>query len=202
MTRSVVMGIAIALFALAGLASGVIAAPIQTENGLVEGTQESDTEVFKGVPFAAAPVGDLRWRAPKPAPRWLGIRKADRFSSVCTQHGSYPEEAPPEPSSEDCLYLNVWVPHHANVRKLPVMVWIYGGSFQNGAASTPLYSGDMLAWRDVIVVTANYRLGVFGFLSHPDLTKESPQQSSGNYGLLDQIAALRWVKQNEVCFNG
>ena len=172
----------------------------RTEQGVLEGIEANGVAVFRGVPFAASPVGDLRWRAPQPASSWRGVRKADNFSPVCMQEGSYPEDAPPERSSEDCLYLNVWAPHGA--RKLPVMVWIYGGGLRNGSASTPLYSGDRLARHDVVVVTFNYRLGVFGFLAHPDLTRESPTHSSGSYGLEDQIAALRWVKRNIAAFGG
>ncbi|HEX5110371.1 MAG TPA: carboxylesterase/lipase family protein [Vicinamibacterales bacterium] len=172
----------------------------RTEQGVLEGIEANGVTVFRGVPFAAPPVGDLRWRAPQPAPSWRGVRKADRFSPVCMQRGSYPEDAPPEPSSEDCLYLNVWAPRGAN--RLPVMVWIYGGALRNGSASTPLYAGDRLARHDVIVVTANYRLGVFGFLAHPELTQESATRSSGNFGLLDQIAALRWVTRNIAAFGG
>ena len=194
---------------LAGAALCVIAAtslpitsPVSTESGLVEGVREHGTLVFKGIPFAAPPIGELRWRAPQAVHRWVGIRKADRFSSVCMQQGSYPPDAPAEPTSEDCLYLNVWIPAGAQKAKLPVMVWIYGGGLENGSASTPLYAGDRLARKGVIVVTANYRLGVFGFLAHPDLTRESAHHSSGNYGLLDQIAALRWVKRNIAAFGG
>ena len=172
----------------------------RTEQGVLEGIEANGIVTFRGVPFAAPPIGDLRWRAPQPAASWRGVRKAENFSPVCMQEGRYPEDAPPERSSEDCLYLNVWAPRGA--RKLPVMVWIYGGALRNGSASTPLYSGDHLARHDVIVVTFNYRLGVFGFLAHPDLTRESPTHSSGSYGLEDQIAALHWVKRNVAAFGG
>jgi para-nitrobenzyl esterase len=175
---------------------------IPTESGPVEGVQENGLEVFKGLPFAAPPIGPLRWRAPEMPTLWSGIRLADQFGPICMQIGSYPEDAPPEPMNEDCLYLNIWVPPHAAADKLPVMVWIYGGGLENGSASTPLYAGDELARKGVIVVTANYRLGVLGFLAHPDLSRESPQHVSGNYGLLDQIAALRWVHRNIAAFGG
>ena len=178
------------------------AAPIRTEDGLVEGVQENGTLVFKGIPFAAPPIGDLRWQAPQPPIAWTGVRKADRFSPVSLQDGTYPPDAPAEPTSEDCLYLNVWTPVDAPTTKLPVMVWIYGGGLENGSASMPLYAGDKLVQHGVILVTANYRLGVFGYLAHPELTRESPFQSSGNYGLLDQIAALRWVQRNIAAFGG
>jgi len=177
-------------------------APVRTESGLVDGVREDAAVVFKGIPFAAPPVGELRWRPPQPPLNGAGVKKADRFSPVCIQTGSYPPDAPAETASEDCLYLNVWVPVAAKKEKLPVMVWIYGGALENGSASTPLYAGDKLAQKGVIVVTANYRLGVFGFLAHPDLTAESEHHSSGNYGLLDQIAALSWVQRNIAAFGG
>jgi len=179
-----------------------LAEPVQTEGGLVEGVQQSDIRVFKGIPFAAPPLGQLRWRAPQAAPAWAGVQQADRFAPICMQHGSYPEDAPAEPMSEDCLYLNIWAPQDAKARKLPVMVWIYGGGLLNGSASTPLYAGDMLVRKGVIVVTLNYRLGVLGFLAHPDLSRESPQHVSGNYGLLDQLAALGWIHRNIAAFGG
>lgn len=179
-----------------------VASPVLTQSGLVEGVQENGVLVFKGIPFAAPPVGALRWRPPQPPAAWSGIRSANQFAPICVQHGSYPEDAPPERMSEDCLYLNIWVPSNATNGKLPVMVWIYGGGLTNGSASTPLYAGDMLARKGVIVVTANYRLGVLGFLALPALSRESPRHVSGNYGLLDQLAALRWVHHNIGAFGG
>jgi para-nitrobenzyl esterase len=177
--------------------------PVRIESGLVDGVSENGITVFKGIPFAASPVGDLRWREPAPVAAWNGIRRADAFSPICMQRGSYPEDAPPEPMSEDCLTLNIWVPDGATAgANLPVMVWIYGGGLLNGTASTPLYAGDELARRGVIVVTANYRLGAFGFLAHPELSSESEHKVSGNYGLLDQIAALKWVRRNIGAFGG
>jgi para-nitrobenzyl esterase len=182
--------------------SGARADAVNTESGLVDGTTEAAVRVFKGIPFAAPPVGDLRWRAPQPALVWSGVRKADRFSPVCPQHGAYPPESPPELMSEDCLYLNIWTPAKASAGRLPVMVWIYGGALENGSASTPLYSGDELAKRNVILVTINYRLGALGFLALRALSQESKRGISGNYGLLDQIAALRWVHNNIGVFGG
>jgi para-nitrobenzyl esterase len=178
------------------------AAPIETEAGLVEGVEESGALVFKGIPFAAPPVGELRWRPPQAPASWEGVRNADKFSPICLQEGAYPEDSPPEPMSEDCLYLNVWLPPGVHDAPVPVMVWIYGGGLLNGSASTPLYAGDALARRGVIVVTANYRLGALGFLAHPDLTRESAGKASGNYGWLDQLAALRWVQRNIAAFGG
>lgn len=194
---------AAAVVAIALALSPATAAPIAVEGGMIEGVRTEDVTVYKGIPFARPPVGPLRWRAPEPAAPWPGVRLADRFSPICVQRGAYPDDAPPEPMSEDCLYLNVWVPDGAPAgAKLPVMVWVYGGGLMNGSASTPLYAGDQLARRGVVVVTANYRLGALGFLAHPELTRESPNKVSSNYGLLDQLAALQWVKRNIEAFGG
>ena len=191
------------LIALAFLGSSVsVAAAVRIDSGLIEGVQENGVTVFKGIPFAAPPIGPLRWHEPQALAPWPGIRLADQFAPICMQRGSYPEDAPPERMSEDCLYLNVWVPPHIAGTPLPVMVWIYGGGLMNGSASTPLYAGDMLARKGVIVVTVNYRLGVLGFLALPDLSRESTHHASGNYGLLDQLMALRWVKSNISAFGG
>lgn len=194
----------VAAFALIAAfhAPALSAQVIKTPAGLVQGTEEGAVAIYKGVPFAQPPVADLRWREPQPPMPWSGIRRADRFAPACPQHGSYPKDAPPEPTSEDCLYLNIWKPLDAEERKLPVMLWIHGGSLRNGSASIPLYNGDQLARHGVIVVTANYRLGVLGFLAHPQLTIESGRHSSGNYGLMDQIAALRWIQRNISAFGG
>jgi para-nitrobenzyl esterase len=185
-----------------GIANVTIAAPVRVEGGLIEGTTSKNLTVYRGIPFAAPPVGELRWRAPQPVIPWQGIRKTDQFSPECMQAGAYPPDAPAEPQSEDCLYLNIWEPVTADKTRLPVMVWIYGGGLTNGAGSIPLYSGDVLASKGVIVVTFNYRLGVFGFLADSELTKESPHHSSGDYGLLDQITALKWVHRNIAAFGG
>jgi para-nitrobenzyl esterase len=184
------------------LSAWAAAEPIQIDGGSIEGVNEAGAQIFKGLPFAAAPVGALRWRAPQPAPTWAGTRKADTFSAVCPQTGSYPPESALEPTSEDCLYLNIWRPAEASSKPLPVMVWIYGGALENGSASTPLYAGDGFAKRSVILVTFNYRLGVLGFLSLKSLSRESANGVSGNYGLLDQIAALKWVQRNIGAFGG
>ncbi len=172
------------------------------DGGDLQGVVADGVRVFKGIPYAAPPVGLLRWRAPQPASGWSGVRSADKFSAVCPQLGSYPPESAPEPTSEDCLYLNIWTPAQASEKPLPVMVWIYGGALENGSASTPLYAGDGFARRGVILVTINYRLGVLGFLALNSLRKESAQGVSGNYGLLDQIAALQWVRRNIGAFGG
>lgn len=175
---------------------------IKTDRGLVQGVPEGDLVVYKGLPFAAPPTGELRWQAPQTAKAWAGVKSLDHFSPRCMQQQMYPSNAPAEPMSEDCLYLNLWVPPHPPGKKLPVMVWIYGGGLDGGSGSTPLYAGDVLAQQGVIVVTFNYRLGVFGFLAYPELALESPTHTTGNYGLLDQIAALRWVHRNIAAFGG
>ena len=182
--------------------SASAATPVRIDSGLIEGVQENGLSVFKGIPFAAAPIGPLRWRATQAPAMWSGVRSANQFAPICMQRGSYPADTPAERMSEDCLYLNVWIPPHTAGSYLPVMVWIYGGGLMNGSASTPLYAGDMLAHKGVIVVTVSYRLGVLGFLALPDLSRESPQHVSGNYGLLDQLAGLRWVQRNISGFGG
>jgi para-nitrobenzyl esterase len=174
---------------------------VKTAAGVVKGAAENDVMSFKGIPFAAPPVGELRWRAPQPAPSWTGVRMADQFGPACMQH--QPRNAvQPISTSEDCLTLNVWVPAKPQNAKLPVMVWIFGGAFVSGAGSFPAYDGANLAKENVIVVTLNYRLGRFGWFGHPALTKENPNGPLGNYGLMDQIAALQWVQQNIAAFGG
>jgi para-nitrobenzyl esterase len=176
------------------------AAPVVLASGAIDGARNGLILTYKGVPYAAPPVGVLRWRAPQPVAPWSGIRHAITFAPACMQTGvSMPGETPPK-TSEDCLYLNIWTPVHAI--NLPVIVWIYGGGFSNGSASMPLYWGDQLAREGAIIVTFGYRVGPFGFLAHPGLTAESAHHSSGNYGLLDQIAALKWVRRNIAAFGG
>src|SRR5579883_430957 len=184
--------------------------PVRTETGPLRGMTGSDPAVvaFRGIPFAAPPVGDLRWRAPKPAARWSGVRRADRFGASCIQ--AIVEERKPwtyefmthTPISEDCLYLNVWTAAQSAGEKRPVFVWLHGGGYTEGSGAVPVYDGERLARRGLVVVTVNYRLGVFGFLAHPELTKESDHRASGNYGTLDQIAALQWVQMNIAAFGG
>lgn len=187
-------------FTILFLITTVLARAAQVEGGRIDGVPIGGLTAFKGVPFAAAPVGQLRWREPQPVAPWSGVRRADKFSPACMQVGvSMSGEAPPA-ISEDCLYLNIWTPNERG--PLPVLVWIHGGGFVNGSAAMPLYSGDALARRGVVVVTVAYRLGAFGFLAHPELTRESAHRSSGNYGLMDQVAALKWVKRNIAAFGG
>ena len=184
------------------LASATVAQQVLTESGSVSGKRVNGLSVYKGIPFAAPPVGDLRWRPPVHAAPWTGTRKADAFAPACMQVGvSMPGETPPA-VSEDCLYLNIWTPAKTAHEHLPVIVWIYGGGYINGSASMPLYWGDRLAQKGVIVVTIAYRLGPLGFLALPELTRESPHHSSGNYGLMDQIAALEWIQRNIAAFGG
>lgn len=183
-SRLTALRLFVAALSVAGHAAApAFSAPVRTESGLVEGVAENGVTVFRGLPYAAAPVGSLRWRAPEPPASWEGVRAAERFSPICPQKGMYPEDSPPESMSEDCLYLNIWTPAPAGAsEKLPVMVWVHGGGLVNGSGSTPLYHGDRLARRGVIVVTFNYRLGALGFLAHPDLSQESSNKVSGNYG--------------------
>jgi para-nitrobenzyl esterase len=171
---------------------------VRIESGLVAPVHETERGVraFLGIPFAAPPVGALRWRAPQPPPPWLGVRRASAFGSRCPQGRIFDDMVFRDEMGEDCLHLNVWTPATSSAERLPVMFWIHGGGFQAGSASEPRQDGAQLAARGVVVVSANHRLGVFGFLAHPELTRESEQGSSGNYGLLDQIAALRWVRTN------
>jgi para-nitrobenzyl esterase len=182
--------------------------PVSTANGPVAGAAVAGGTVaaFKGIPFAAPPVGDLRWRAPQPPASWTAVRKAEQFSASCVQN--IVEERKPwtyeymahNRISEDCLYLNVWTPAKTAGDKLPVYFWIYGGGYVEGSTAVPVYDGENLARRGVVIVTVNYRLGVLGFLAHPELTKEAGH--SGNYGSLDQLAALQWVQKNIAAFGG
>jgi para-nitrobenzyl esterase len=169
----------------------------KVEQGLLMGTVEDGLTVYKSVPFAAPPVGDLRWRAPQPATKWNGVREANKFAPGPMQGGN-----PPSGKSEDCLYLNIWTPAKNANDKIPVLVWIYGGGFNFGATSEPVYSGEKLAMKGVVLVSLTYRVGQLGFMAHPELSAESPNHVSGNYGLLDMIAGLEWVKKNISAFGG
>jgi len=175
---------------------------VKVEGGLVEGTVENGILIYRGIPFAAPPVGDLRWRPPQPVKSWEGVLKADKFCPACYQLNIPALGYVSSGISEDCLYLNIWVPANPSERKLPVMIWIYGGGFFIGSTSQPLTTGEHLASKGIIVVSMGYRLGALGFLAHPELTAESENNVSGNYGLLDQIAALKWIQQNIEAFGG
>jgi para-nitrobenzyl esterase len=172
-------------------------APVKVEGGKVQGTTEDGLTVYKGIPFAAPPVGDLRWRAPQPAAAWKDILKADKFAPGPVQPQNFDFG-----KSEDCLYLNIWTPAKSPKERIPVFVWIHGGGFGAGAASEQLFYGDKLAKKGVILVCIAYRVGNLGFLAHPELSAESPDHVSGNYGLLDMIAGLKWIKKNIAAFGG
>src|SRR5215207_706059 len=178
---------------------------VKTADGVVEGAgrQGSGVRAFKGVPFAEAPTGELRWREPQPVKGWAGVRPAAKFGPRCMQHAVFGDMGfRSDGMSEDCLYLNVWTPAKSGREKLPVLVYFYGGGFVAGDGSEPRYDGESMAARGIVSVTVNYRLGVFGFMAHPGLTEESPHKASGNYALLDQTAALRWVRRNIEAFGG
>jgi para-nitrobenzyl esterase len=183
---------------------------VRIETGLVSGikSDSSDVTAYKGIPFAAPPVGDLRWKAPQPGKPWQGVKVCDVFGPSPMQAKPVPFMVytpefliPEQPISEDCLYLNVWTKVKKGAKR-PVFIWIYGGGFTSGGTAVPIYDGEAMAQKGILFVSINYRVGVFGFLAHPDLTKESPNNASGNYGLLDQIAALNWIKRNITAFGG
>lgn len=188
-------------------APAVIADPIHVEQGLLSGAtgKNPDVRVYRGIPYAAPPIGDLRWKAPQAPTSWQGVRAATEFSSDCRQT-PYPSisiyQSQLRSPSEDCLYLNIWTTAKSMQERHPVMFWIHGGGFTRGSGTGAAYDGEILARKGVVVVTINYRLGAFGFFAHPALTAESEHHASGNYGLLDQIAALQWVKKNIAAFGG
>jgi para-nitrobenzyl esterase len=197
---------------IAAARSRLLSEPVRTADGLVAGTpgKVDGVVVFKGIPFGAPPTGDLRWKPPQPVSTWTGVRAGDKFGAACIQPHA-PQRVPnnravdlPDspPMSENCLYLNVWTPATTANAKLPVMVWIYGGAYTEGAGSSPYNQGDTLAAKGVVVVTFNYRLGALGFLAHPELTAESPHHASGNYALTDVLAVLEWVQKNIAGFGG
>ncbi len=176
---------------------------VKTRLGTVEGKEAGVVRAFLGIPYAAPPLGDLRWKPPMPASKWSGVRKATEFGSRCLQNDVFGDMNFRDPGgSEDCLTLNVWTPAKDAKDKLPVMVWIYGGGFAAGGTSEPRQDGTVLAQQNVVVVSMNYRLGIFGFFVHPDLVKESSHHAAGNYGLMDQRAALQWVQDNIAGFGG
>src|SRR5688572_31645161 len=230
-----------ALFLALGAFVAVVARPsamipeqVRIDTGLLEGvtgTVQPTVRIFKGVPFAAPPLGENRWKAPQPAAKWDGVFKANAFGPSCTAGGgggrgrgaapgrggapgapgAAPAAAPPAqpvapprqpPASEDCLTVNIWTnANNANARR-PVMVWIYGGGFTGGSGGQAWYDGEDLAAKGAVIVTLNYRLGALGFFAHPELAKEAGHTGSGNYGMMDSIEALRWVKRNISAFGG
>ncbi|MDP5172270.1 MAG: carboxylesterase family protein [Bacteroidia bacterium] len=184
---------------------------IRLEAGSVSGTRSTDGQVlaFQGIPYAKPPVGELRWRPPQAVEAWTGIKACTSFGPSPMQQAPTPFMMytadyliPASPISEDCLTLNVWTPATTATEKLPVFVWIYGGGFVSGGSAVPIYDGEEFAKKGVVFVSVNYRVGIFGFFSHPDLTAESPFHASGNYGLMDQLAALRWIQKNIAAFGG
>jgi len=206
MGRATVMGMhrELILFCVAAsVSTAAVPDLVKVDTGRVKGTVTNGVAAFKGIPFAAPPVGPLRWKAPQPAARWNGVREAVEFGPRCMQGNIYNDMIFRDKGpSEDCLYLNVWTPAASANARLPVMVWIYGGGFAAGAASEPRQDGENLARKGVVVVSMNYRLNVFGFFAHAELAKESGHDSAGNYGLLDQLAALQWVRKNIAGFGG
>jgi para-nitrobenzyl esterase len=192
----------IAAAVCAGAQSNLV---VVTRSGPVQGAPSSDSKIrmFKGIPYAAPPVGNLRWKPPQPVAPWSTPRAGMGFGSRCMQGRIFPDMIFRDPGpSEDCLTLNVWTPAVSAEERLPVMVWVYGGGFAGGGTSEPRQDGEALAHKGVVVVSMNYRLGIFGFFVHRDLAKESPHHAAGNYGLLDQAAALQWVHDNIAAFGG
>jgi len=179
---------------------------VKIANGILESNAAPKDGVrsFKGIPFGKAPVGELRWREPQPVKNWKGTRNADEFGPRCMQRTTATSDYWFRSSgmSEDCLYLNVWTPAKSGREQLPVLVYIFGGGFRNGDGSEPRYDGESMARKGMVAVSVNYRLNIFGFFVHPELTRESPHHAAGNYGLLDQVAALRWVQSNIAAFGG
>jgi len=205
-SRSYLPGVLLVVIAATLTLTARAADEVKIESGTLAGALNADRTVrmFKNIPFAAPPVGDLRWKAPQAPASWKGVRAADKFGSACLQTNVFGDiyfrDAQP---SEDCLNLDIWIPTKpATPGKIPVILWYYGGGFVAGSASEPRYDGENLAKKGVIVVNSNYRLGAFGFFAHPALTKESGHNASGNYALLDQVAALQWVVKNIAAFGG
>jgi para-nitrobenzyl esterase len=195
--------IAICTFAIQ---SSFAADRVKTANGILESTAapKGGVRSFKGVPFGQPPVGDLRWREPQAVKNWKGVRNADKFGPRCMQRTSPAADYwfRSNGMSEDCLYLNVWTSAKSAKEKLPVLVYVFGGGFQNGDGSEPRYDGENMARKGLVAVSINYRTNIFGFFAHPELTQESPHHGAGNYGLLDQVAALQWVRMNIAAFGG
>src|SRR5687767_5879723 len=224
MKRFAFVAIAVAVVVTAHL-TAMIPEQVKIESGLLAGTAsgQPSVRVFKGIPFAAPPLGENRWKAPQPVAKWDGVRKADAFGAPCAagappagrgggggRGAAAPGAAPQAPAAppreparaEDCLYLNVWTSATSPNDKRPVMVWIYGGGFTGGSGGLAWYDGENLASKGPVIVTLNYRLGSLGFFAHPELAKESGHNASGNYGMMDAIAALQWVKRNISTFGG
>lgn len=185
------------IFILCACSKNLPPEQVKVEQGIVEGLIENDLRIFKGIPFAAPPVGDFRWKGPQPAEKWDGVKLTTEYAPAPMQGGN-----PQSGKSEDCLYLNVWTPAMSSNEKVPVLVWIYGGGFSFGSTSDPVHNGEHLARKGVVLVSIAYRVGQLGFLAHPELSAENPNNVSGNYGLLDMIAGLDWIKKNISAFGG
>ncbi|MBK7131362.1 MAG: carboxylesterase family protein [Bacteroidales bacterium] len=195
--NTLILSIALTVAAIMTGCSTLSPDQVKVEQGIVQGTIEDSLRVFKGIPFAAPPVGDLRWKAPQPAPKWDGIKITTEYAPAAFQGGN-----PPSGKSEDCLYLNIWTPAKSGKEKVPVLVWIYGGGFSFGSTSDPVHNGEHLARKGVVLVSIAYRVGQLGFLAHPELSSENPNKVSGNYGLMDMIAGLEWIQKNIAVFGG
>ncbi len=203
MRTSYTIALALALASPAAATAETAPPVVKTRTGAVQGVTEGESIAYRGIAYARPPVGDLRWRAPQPADRWTDVRVADQFGPDCMQIPFKADAAPlGVKPSEDCLYLNIWTPTGQSRKKRPVMVWIYGGGFVNGGSSPPVYTGRAFAESDVVFVSFNYRLGRFGFFAHPALKREAAGAPTGNYAILDQIAALKWVQDNIAAFGG
>jgi para-nitrobenzyl esterase len=192
-------------FSAMAQSNNLFAVQTTVEHGRIEGNYDTKTgiQTYFGIPFAKPPVGELRWKAPQPLDKWMGVKETKQFSARPMQKIVFGDmNSRSNGLSEDCLYLNVWTPAKRNTTNLPVLVYFYGGGFSAGDASEPRYDGENMAKKGIVVVTCNYRLNIFGFLAHPDLSAEAPYKASGNYGLLDQVAALKWVQKNIASFGG
>lgn len=199
--KKLLLSLAVVFLALGAMAQD--GPKVKTAQGVLEGTDISGIKAFKGVPFATPPVGDLRWKAPQPAQKWDGVRKATDFGPNPMQEKLFGDmNFGTSVNSEDCLYLNIWTPTKNYNEKLPVLIYFNGGGLMAGSGSEPRYAGNAMARKGIISVTANYREGIFGFFAHPELSKETSYKGSGNYGYLDQVAAIQWVKDNIAAFGG
>lgn len=196
MTRLNILLVAIPIL-FAGACSKLQPGQVKVEGGVIQGTVTEDLTIYKGIPFAAPPVGELRWKAPQPVEKWEGVKETTEYAPAPWQGGN-----PPSGKSEDCLYLNVWTPAKSADEKIPVLVWIYGGGFSFGSTSEPVHNGEHLARKGVVLVSIAYRVNQVGFLAHPELSAENPDNVSGNYGLLDMIAGLKWIQDNISAFGG